>query len=212
MRIGILGSGLMGAKLGAIFARVGHEVTFSYSRSARKLEMLALDAGSGARIGTPHDAARNADVVLLAVHWSQLDDVLSQTGNLNGKVIVTCMVPLNEANTQIVVPNTSSGAEVLAARVPEANVVCAFNTVPSEVLFGVFEHRHQAPRPSLVYCGDDAQSKDIAAELIRDAGFDPIDAGPLRTVRYTESFAMLGAQLAYGTAEGPELTYRFERL
>jgi predicted dinucleotide-binding enzyme len=212
MRIGILGSGLMGSKLGAIFAWAGHEVTFSYSRSARKLEMLALDAGNGARTGTPHDAARNADVVLLAVHWSQLDDVLSQAGALNGKVIVTCMVPLDEANTQIVVPNTTSGAEVLAARVPKANIVCAFNTVPSEVLFGVFARRHQAPRPSLVYCGDDAQSKDIAAELIRDAGYAPVDAGPLKTARYTEPFAMLGAQLAYGTAEGPELTYRFEWL
>jgi predicted dinucleotide-binding enzyme len=173
---------------------------------------IALDAGSGAGTGTPHDAARNADVVLLAVHWSQLDDVLSQAGNLNGKVILTCMVPLNEANTQIVVPNTSSGAEVLAAMVLEANIVCAFNTVPSEVLFGVFERRHQAPRPSLVYCGDDAQSKDIAAELIRDAGFDPVDVGALKTARYTEPFAMLGAQIAYGTAEGPELTYRFEWL
>ena len=212
MRIGILGSGLMGAKLGAIFARAGHDVTFSYARSARKLEMLALDAGNGARAGTPHDAARDADAVLLAVHWSRLDDVLSQAGSLAGKVIVTCMVPLNDSNTQIVVPNTSSGAEELAARVPEASVVSAFNTVPSEALFGVFERRDRAPRPSLVYCGDAAHGKRVAEELIRDAGFDAVDAGPLKTARYTEPFAMLGAQLAYGTAKGPELTYRFEWL
>jgi predicted dinucleotide-binding enzyme len=202
----------MGAKLGTIFARAGHEVTFSYSRSARKLETVALNAGNGARTGTPHDAARNADVVLLAVHWSQLEDVLKQAGDLSGKVVVTCMVPLNDANTQIVVPNTSSGAEVLAARVPGAKVVGTFNTVPSEALFGVFERRTQAPRPSLVYCGDHADSNRIAVELIRDAGFDAVDAGPLRTARYTEPFAMLGAQLAYGTAAGPELTYRFEWL
>ena len=71
MRIGILGSGLMGAKLGTIFARAGHDVVFSYARSERKLERLAREAGSGARAGTPAEAARDADAVLLAVHWSR---------------------------------------------------------------------------------------------------------------------------------------------
>jgi hypothetical protein len=83
--------------------------------------------------------------------------------------------------------------------------------VPSEVLFGVFEARRKARRPSLVYCGDDAKSKAIAAELIRDAGFDPVDAGPLRIARYAEPFTLLVAQLAYEGDEGPELAYRFER-
>ncbi len=69
----------------------------------------------------------------------------------------------------------------------------------------------QGPRPSLVYCGDDSSSKGIAAELIRVAGFDPVDAGPLRIARYSEPFALLVAQLAYGGKGGPELAYRFER-
>ncbi len=87
----------------------------------------------------------------------------------------------------------------------------AFNTVPSEVLFGVFEARRKATRPSLVYCGDDSSSKRIVAELIRDVGFDPMDAGPLRIARHTEPFALLVAQLAYEGKGGPELAYRFER-
>jgi hypothetical protein len=62
-----------------------------------------------------------------------------------------------------------------------------------------------------VYCGDDQGAKDVAVTLIRDAGFDPIDAGPLRIARYTEPFALLVAQLAYEGDEGPELAYRFER-
>ncbi len=87
----------------------------------------------------------------------------------------------------------------------------AFNTVPSEVFFDVFEARRKAKKPSLVYCGDDASSKKIAAGLIRDVGFDPVDAGPLRIARYTEPFTLLIAQLAYKGDEGPELAYRFER-
>jgi predicted dinucleotide-binding enzyme len=212
MRIGILGSGLMGGKLGTIFARAGHEVVFSYARHKAKLEGLARDAGGNARAGTPGEAARNADALLLAVHWSRVDDVLDQAGDLSGKVIVTCSLPMNADDTGLVLAHTTSGAEELAKKVPEARVVCAFNTVPSEVLFGVFEARRQATRPSLVYCGDDAGGKGVAAGLIRDVGFDPVDAGPLRIARYTEPFALLVAQLAYEGTAGPELAYRFEWL
>jgi len=210
MKIGILGSGLMGGKLGTIFARAGHEVVFSYARRKEKLEGLARDAGPKARAGTPAEAARTADALLLAVHWSRVDDVLKQAGDLAGKVIVTCSLPMNADDTGLVIAHTTSGAEELAKKVPEAKVACAFNTVPSEVLFGVYEARGGASRPSLVYCGDDAGSKEIAAALIRDVGFDPVDVGPLRIARYTEPFALLMGQLAYEGADGPELAYRFE--
>jgi predicted dinucleotide-binding enzyme len=148
---------------------------------------------------------------LLAVHWSRIEDVLNQAGDLSGKVIVTCSLPMNEDSTKLVVAHTSSGAEELAKLIPKARVVAAFQTVPSEVLFGVYEARRKASRPSLVYCGDDESGKGVAAGLIRDAAFDPVDAGPLRIARYTEPFALLVAQLAYEGHAGPELAYRFER-
>jgi predicted dinucleotide-binding enzyme len=212
MRIGILGSGLMGGKLGTIFARAGHEVVFSYARTSEKLKKLARDAQGNARAGTPGEAAKEADAVLLAVHWSRIDDVLKQAGDLSGKVIVTCSLPMDSGNTKLIVANSSSGAEELAKRVLQAHVVSAFNTVPSEVLFGVYEAKRKATRPSLVYCGNDESAKSVTAGLIRDVGFDPVDAGPLRMARYTEPFALLVAQLAYKGEGGPELAYRFERL
>src|SRR2546428_9961 len=211
MRIGILGSGLMGGKLGTIWARAGHEVVFSYARNKEKLTKLAKDAKGNARAGTPRDAAQDADALLLGVHWSRVDDVLNQAGDVSGKVIVSCSLPMNVDNTDLVIAHTSSGAEDLAKKLPKARVVSAFNTVPSEVLFGVFEARRKASRPSLVYCGDDARSKKTAAQLIRDVGFEPVDAGSLRIARYTEPFALLVAQLAYEGDGGPELAYRFER-
>jgi len=211
MRIGILGSGLMGAKLGTIFARAGHEVVFSYARSEQKLKKLAQQAKGKAQPGTPREAAQDTDAVLLAVHWSRFDDVLKQAGDLSGRVVVTCSLPMNDDNTELVVAHTSSGAEDLAKKIPKARVVAAFNTVPSEVLFGVHEARRKATRPSLVYCGDDRRGKEVAAELILDVGFDPVDAGPLRIARYIEPFALLVGQLAYEGKDGPELAYRFER-
>ena len=211
MRIGILGSGLMGGKLGTIFARAGHEVVFSYARTSKKLEKLARESRGKARAGTPAQAAQDADALLLAVHWSRVDDVLKQTGDLAGKVIITCSLPMNADDTALVIAHTSSGAEELAKKVPNARVVSAFGTVPSEVLFDVFQARRKANKPSLVYCGDDSRAKKIAAELIRDVGFDPVDAGPLRIARYTEPFTLLIAQLAYEGKDGPELAYRFQR-
>jgi 8-hydroxy-5-deazaflavin:NADPH oxidoreductase len=83
--------------------------------------------------------------------------------------------------------------------------------VPSEVLFSVFERRRRASRPGLMYCGDHAKAKRVAAQLIRDAGFDPIDAGPLQMARYMEPFTLLVAQLAYEGTGGPKIAYRFER-
>src|SRR3989475_980944 len=211
MRIDILGSGLMGGKLGTIWTRAGHEVVFSYSHSEQKLKKLARDAKGKARAGTPHEAAQEADAVLLAVHWSRVDDVLQQAGDLSGKVIVSCSLPMNADDTDLVIAHTSSGAEELARKVPKARVVSAFGTVPSEVLFDVFEARRKARKPSLVYCGDDASGKKVAAQLIRDVGVEPIDARPLRIARDPGPFTLPIARPAYERDKGPELAYRFER-
>ena len=210
MRIGILGSGLMGAKLGTIFGRAGHDVVFSYSRSQAKLDDLAREAGTHARAGTPREAAGQSDVLLLAVHWSRVDDVLTQAGDLSERVVVTCSLPMNDDDSALIIGHTSSGAEHLARKLPNAAVVSAFGTVPSEVLFAVFEARHARPRPSLVYAGDDDRAKAVAASLISDVGFEPVDAGPLRIARFLEPFTLLVAQLAYETDESPALAYRFQ--
>lgn len=216
MRIGVLGSGLMGGKLGTLFARAGHDVIFSYSHSESKLKRLAREAGRNGRArnaqaGSPEEAARESDVLLLAVHWSRIKDVLKQAGDVSGKLIISCCLPMNRDDTKLVKAHTASGAEALARKVPKAKVVSAFNTVPSEVLFGVYDARRRVRRPTLVYCGDDKKSKTVAARLIRDIGFDPVDAGPLSIARYTEPFALLVAQLAYEGDKGPELAYRLER-
>src|SRR5437879_11890292 len=73
MRVGILGSGLMGGKLGTVFARAGHEVVFSYARSEQKLSELAREAGAKARPGPVREDGQEADAGLLAVQVSRLD-------------------------------------------------------------------------------------------------------------------------------------------
>jgi|ERR1700693_170767 8-hydroxy-5-deazaflavin:NADPH oxidoreductase len=141
-----------------------------------------------------------------------MDDALKRAGNLSGKVIVTCSLPMNGDDSNLVIAHTSSGAEALAKKIRKANVVSAFGTVPSEVLFDVFAaKRRTRRRPNLLHCGDDQDAKRVAATLIRDVGFEPVDAGPLRIARYLEPFSLAIAQLAYEGDEGPEIAYRIER-
>ncbi len=196
----------MGGTLGTLFARAGHEVVFSHARHPDKLTRLARQAGRHAC-----EATRGADALLLAVHWSRVPDVLRQAGPLAGHVLIICSLPMNAANTDLVVAHRSSGAEALARNVRRTRVVSAFGTVPSEVLPSVFEHRKRSDRPSLVFCGDHPAANRLAARLIRDVGFDSIEAGPLRLARYLEPFTLLVAQLAYERPGGPRLAYRFDR-
>ena len=214
MRIGILGSGLMGSKLGTILARAGHDVVFSYSRSQQKLERLAREAGRRARAGTPAEAVADADAVLLAVHWSRVNDVLAQaqTGSLSRKTVLTCSLPMTKTDSRMVLGLTTSGAETLAARLRKAHVVSAFSTATSEVLFTVFEKRKRKTRPDLVFCGNHKGAKKTAAKLIRDVGFNPVDLGELSAARYIEPFSLLLAEIAYSGPAGPQLAYRFESL
>ncbi|KIQ00230.1 MULTISPECIES: NAD(P)-binding domain-containing protein [Pseudomonas] len=211
MKIGILGSGSMGGQLGVIFSKLGHEVTFSYSRSERKPANLAA-AGGNAKTGTPREAAEHAELVLLAVHWLDLDDVLAQAGDLPGKVVLSCTMPLDAGNSELVVGHTDSGAESIACRLPSSHIVASFQATSSELLFDVFEARDSSPRPCIVYCGDHAPSKARAAALLAQIAFDHVDAGPLRIARLAEPFGMLATALAYGHEEGPKWVYHFSRL
>jgi 8-hydroxy-5-deazaflavin:NADPH oxidoreductase len=191
MRIGILGSGLMGGKLGTIWARAGHDVVFSYSRSQKKLERLVEQAGGRTRAGTPAGAVAGADAVLLAVHWSRVDDVLAQAGSLSRITVLTCSLSMTRNDSRMVLGLSTSGAEALAARRRKAHVVSAFSTAPSEVFFSVFEKRKQKKRPDLVFCGNHKGAKKTAAKLIRDVGFHPVDVGELSAARYIEPFSLL---------------------
>nr|WP_319483831.1 NADPH-dependent F420 reductase [uncultured Cohaesibacter sp.] len=210
MRIGIVGTGNMGEALGRIWAHRGHQITFSYSRSEAKLQALADELG--ASCGSVLDAVAEAEVVLLAVHWSRVEDALSRAGSLAGKIVANCCIPLDVADENLVVGIGTSGAELLAAAHPEARWVGAFNTCPSESLPLVHAGCGGAHPPQLMLYGEDDDAKAQIATLIQDVGFEPLDLGGLRNARFVEPFAMVTEVLAYRHPGGEALTYRFEKL
>jgi predicted dinucleotide-binding enzyme len=209
MHIAVLGSGNMGAALGRRFAAAGHAVAFSYSRDPAKLERLARQSGPRARAASLADAARDADVLLLAVHWSRVSHVLRGVGRVRGKIVIDCTNPMTAADDALAVGHRVSGGELVARRARGARVVKAFNTVPAELLRAGVDVLPE--RPAVCYCGDDTGAKRVVARLIRQIGFDPVDCGALLVARYLEPLALLIAELAYNQARRPEVGLRILR-
>lgn len=203
MKIGIIGAGNMGSNLGNLFAKHGHEVMFSFSRDPKQIEQAVTNAGPNARTGTPAEAARFGEVILLAVGWGAVKAALQAAGSLDGKTLISCVNPLTPDFTGLVVGTTTSGAEEIAKLVPKAHVVEAFLNVFAGILHsGTMSFGADAP--SVFYCGDDVSSKAAVAQLITDIGLEPIDSGPLKNARFVEPTAMLVLQLGAFLGMGKE--------
>ena len=168
MRIGIVGAGRIGGNAGRLFAGAGHEVMFSGSRDPAKLEQVAAEAG-GARTGSPREAVEFANLLMFSVPWRAIDDVLAQTGSLDGKVVIDTTNQYGaDGWEQLPLP----AAEFNAQRMPGARLVKSFNTLTAG-----FQGEATGRGVAMFLAGEDADAKQVVAGLIRDIGFEPVDVG-----------------------------------
>lgn len=186
MKIAIIGAGNVGTALATSSVRAGHQVTISGSGP---LSAVKAATASGARAAaTNRDAVQGADVVVLAVWFASADDVLAELGDaLDGKVVIDTTNPVKPDLSGLLFEGTSA-AELLQAKIPDARVVKAFNTV--------FAARQADPfvdgtSVDALYAGDDEAAKATVAEYAASLGFHPIDVGALDLARSLESFALL---------------------
>ncbi len=208
MNIAIVGSGKMGSGLGGIWARKGHRVIFSYSRSPEKLSALAK-AHPGASAATPAGAVQQSEVVLISVRWPDIDDALRAAGPLDGKIVIDCTNPITP-DLELAAGLTTSAAEEIARRATGANVVKAFNTAFAE-LYHSDSRLFGSRMITMFYCGDAGDAKKTAANLIAATNFLPVDCGPLRGARYLEPMAILMIQLGRGMGVGTDIALTLER-
>ena len=172
MRIGIVGTGRIGANAARLFAKAGHDVVLSFSRDQDKLEALAAELGG--RAGSPREAVEASEVVLFSVPWRLIDEVLEQTGSLEGRIVIDTTNQFGAGGVQDLGGRTA--AQVNAARMPGARYTKAFNTLTSG--FQAESAGRIGPdRVVMFLCGDDEEAKRVVAGLIDDAGFTPIDLG-----------------------------------
>ncbi len=196
MKIGIIGSGNIGATLGRLWAGAGHEVLFSYARDPQRLTELAGPLGPSARAGSPEQAATFGDVVVLSVPWPRLADALGQAGDLNGRLLIDTCNPYSSPGGPLALPaGRFSAAQEVARQAGGARVVKAFNTLYSVTLFERAGRSNE--RLALPLSGDDTAAKAVVATLISDAGYDAVDIG---------SLSGAGRQEPGGPVYGDELT------
>lgn len=209
MQIAVLGAGHVGSALGTGWARRGHDVTYGVrDPAAAGARDAVARAGGKARAATPAEAASAADAVVVALPFPAVAGVLRTLGDLSGKVVVDVTTPLNADNTGLVVGHTTSGTERVAASLPGARVVKAFNQTGAG---NMADPAYDGRGIPTFLAGDDAAAKRLVAGLASDLGFEPVDAGPLANARLLEPLAMLWIWLAYKGGMGGDFAFRLVR-
>jgi 8-hydroxy-5-deazaflavin:NADPH oxidoreductase len=207
MKIGIIGTGKMASGLGKHWISKGHEIKFG-SRDPEKQSKVKETLSTSADVGTISEAANFSDVILFAVPGRNSVEAIGAAGSLAGKTLIDCSNPIGwgPEGMYLLAHGTTSGAEELAKLAAGAKVVKAFNSNFSQLIHAGGQTAQQ--QADSFYCGDDEHAKAAVATLVRDAGFNGIDIGPLKMARYLEPFAALLISLARKPGGRADLGYK----
>ncbi len=224
MEIGIVGTGRVARGLARRWVSCGWNVTFgSRDPEARRAELVEVlapaqdeepDGGlEGSRRGevrcrTIAECLTSAPVQLLALPWSAIETTLGPLRFVPATIVVDCINPLRRDLAGRDVPCDSSTLALLTGRYPEARWVKAFNCASSSVLE---EPAFPQGRPSMPYCGNDADACRTAVRLIEGAGFEPIDCGGADAAPWLETVALLTIRMAIRNGWKGDCAVRWER-
>lgn len=185
--IAVLGTGHFGGALGKRVAALGHRVVYgSRTPESARVKALVQESGPRAFAASQHDAAAHGSIVVFAVPWTSVKEMLPSLGNLSGKLIIDPMIANPRVVNKLPFPPdpTTSAAEQLQASAPGTHVVSAFSTI----WYGDLANPARAGGPiSVPLAGDDRVSNKHVAGLIADIGLDPVIVGNLTAARYLES-------------------------
>lgn len=200
MRVGILGSGIVGRTLGSGFAEHGHDVRLG-TRTPGKPELVqwAASAGGTATVGTFAEAARHGELVVLSCLGDASSEVLGLAGpaNLEGKTLIDTTNPLDFSKGMppgIFVGLNDSLGERHQRQLPHSRVVKCFNIVPAPIM--VRPSILTAP-PTMMIAGNDASAKATVASLLKEFGWEPpVDLGGIENARWLETLVPLWVRVA----------------
>ena len=191
MKIAIVGAGNVGKALGGAWKAATHDVTYALREGSDKAKQLSKD---GFAIAGMADAAKAADVIVLAVPFTEIAPVIEALGPLKGKIVIDATNPVSP-ELEIELGFDDSAGETVALLAQGARVVKAFNTTGAE---NMAKAKDFPAKPVMFVAGDDADAKKAVQKLADEIGFEAIDAGPLKASRYLEPMAMQWIKLAFG--------------
>jgi len=195
MKIGIIGSGNIGSTVGALWVQAGRQVLFS-SRHPENLKQMVDGLGPLARAGTVEEALNFGDVVLLGVPYGAYPQLgKDYAKQFVGKVVLDAGNAVVARDGEIGKQARAAGVALTSAKLlAGARIVRAFNIMNFRKVASM-AHR-PAPRFAMPIAGDDAQALRVAASLVRDAGFDPVEVGGLqRSKLFEQGGPLYGAEM-----------------
>jgi len=183
LRIGVIGSGHIGGTIGGLWVKAGHPVMFS-SRHPEELKDLVAGLGQLAQAGTVEQAIAFGDVVFIAVPYKALPDLGKDYGAaLKGKIVLDAGNSTQARDGDITAEVNREGIGITSQKyLPGTRLVRVFNALNYMVF--AKEANRPDPRLAIPIAGDDAQALQVAAGLVRDAGFDPVVVGKLADARW----------------------------
>jgi 8-hydroxy-5-deazaflavin:NADPH oxidoreductase len=178
IKIGIIGAGHIGGTIGGLWTKAGHPVFLS-SRHPEELQELVARLGPLARAGPVDEAIAFGDVVFIAVPYGALPQIGKDYGkSLTGKIVLDANNAVASRDGAIADEVERNGIGTTSQKyLPGARLVRAFNTLS----YMIFEREANRPAPHLAVpiAGDDQEAVQVAARLVSDAGFDPVEVGKL---------------------------------
>lgn len=200
MQITVVGYGNVGAAMVKQLSAAGHQVTVT-GRTLDGASKVATQFNAES-VGLS-SAAKDAELIVLAVPYANAAAALDALGSLEGKVLVDVTNPLTDDYMGLTIGHTTSAAEEIA-KLTRASVVKAFNTLFAQVLDGGAAFPSQPA--SVFVASDDKDAKQKVAAVAESAGFATVDAGGLKNARYLEALAGLNVYLGYGAGLGVQIS------
>ena len=199
MKITIIGTGNMGSGLASALVAAGHDINIG-ARDPVKAVALAETLGHGVVGGDIATASKRSDIIILALPFGAIAEVIAQIGEVAGKVLVDISNPISPDYKELIIGHTTSAAEEIQKLVPQARVVKAFNTIFAQLLA---PESRQCKVVQVFIAGDDEAAKSSVSTLVESIHFAAMEAGPLANSRYLEPVGEMNIHFGYFLGQGP---------
>lgn len=183
MRIGVIGAGSLGGTVGRVLVKAGHEVKFA-SRHPEELQAMTRELGPRASVGTPREAAEFGAVLLFAVPYEALPELGRDLQEfIRGKIVLDACNAW--ADTALGKETQANGVALTSAKLlPNTRLVRAFSAVDATAVEASSNGRSE--KLGVPLASDDPDAMQVAAQLVRDAGCEPVNVGNLATGKIFE--------------------------
>ena len=195
LKIGILGSGIVGQVLGKAFLAEGHQVMLGTRNTSKDEVVKWKNENKEGKTGRFSDTAAFADIIVLAVEGAVVDEVIRQAGisNFANKTVIDATNPIAKEPPENGVLKffttlNDSLMERIQLLIPQANIVKAFNSVGNAFMY---KPNFQGGKPTMFICGINEEAKKTVTAILDAFGWETEDMGKIASARAIEPLCML---------------------